>query len=312
MDPGETLAAVGLPVHAIADAENRIPFRAVCALLHEATLRTGLPHFPLLVAARWNLADLGIVGELVKSAATLGEALEVLSVYQQINSSGGAAILEVSAGTAGLGYAIYEPDAPHTHVMHEAVLALGVTLVRELVGPLWQPTEVLLTRRPPANDAPYRRHFRAPIRFDSDRSVLLFPRRDLEIAIRTADRVRFAALEALANAASRGSLPSQLRRALRLMLLQRIVSGDAAADMLAMHRRTLNRRLRACATTFQRELDRVRFDVACQLLATTHMPATEVAFALCYEDASSFIRAFRRWTGSTPARWRSEAARKSA
>lgn len=307
-DPAAALAAAGLAPDALDAVDARIPFRAACRLLHEAAVRSGRPHFPLLSGARWRIAHMGIVGELAASAATLGEALEVLAVYQRLNSGGGAVVLDVGDARAGLGYAIHEPDVPHAELVYEAVLAMGVALVRELVGPQWRPTEVLLARRQPAEAAPFRRLFRAPLRFDSDRSVLHFPRRDLARPIRSADPVRFATLEARANAAAPGSLPLQLRRALRLLMLQRVVSGDAAAGMLAMHRRTLNRRLRASGTTFQRELDRVRFDVACQLLTATGLTANEVAFALGYEDPSSFVRAFRRWTGSTPSRWRTASA----
>ena len=38
---------------------------------------------------------------------------------------------------------------------------------------------------------------------------------------------------------------------LRVRLLTQVASGDAMADMLAMHRRTLNRRLHAAGTTFR-------------------------------------------------------------
>lgn len=312
VNPAAVLAAAGLAPDALDDVDARVPFRAACRLVHEAVTRSGCAHFPLLSGARWRLAHMGMVGALSASAATLGEALEVLTVYQHLNSDGGAAVLEVGDTQAGLGYVIHEPDVPHADLVYEAVVAMAIALVRDLVGPRWRPTEVLLTRRRPADTAPFQRLFGALVRYDSDRSMLLFHRRDLDTAIRTADRTRFAALEAQANAAARGSLSSQLRRALRLLMFRRVVSGDAAAGMLAMHRRTLNRRLRALQTTFQHELDRVRFDVACQLLAATRLTANEIAFALCYEDPSSFVRAFRRWTGSTPARWRAQAGPKAA
>jgi AraC-like DNA-binding protein len=67
-----------------------------------------------------------------------------------------------------------------------------------------------------------------------------------------------------------------------------------------MHRRTLNRRLRAEGTTFQQLLDEVRFEAACQLLDTASTPITEIAVSLGYAETSAFSRAFRRWSGSTP------------
>ena len=44
-----------------------------------------------------------------------------------------------------------------------------------------------------------------------------------------------------------------------------------------MHRRTLNRRLEAQGTTFQKVLDEVRLEAARQLLDVTKLPLTEIA-----------------------------------
>jgi AraC-like DNA-binding protein len=78
--------------------------------------------------------------------------------------------------------------------------------------------------------------------------------------------------------------------------------------MLAMHRRTLNRRLKAEGTTFQQVLDNVRFTVARQLLSGSDVPLDDVAATLGYAGVNPFMRTFRRWTGTTPGRWRHEAA----
>jgi AraC-like DNA-binding protein len=72
-----------------------------------------------------------------------------------------------------------------------------------------------------------------------------------------------------------------------------------------MHRRTLNRRLRAQGTTLHRLVEETRFEIARQLVENTRIPLTEVAAILAYADASAFTRAFRRWTGTAPNRWRS-------
>jgi AraC-like DNA-binding protein len=93
-------------------------------------------------------------------------------------------------------------------------------------------------------------------------------------------------------------------RALRLTLLQGRNSGDEVAQMLAMHRRTLNRRLKASGTTFQAVLDEVRFEVARELLTDRAIALDDIAAALGYAGVSPFMRTFRRWTGTTPGQWR--------
>jgi AraC-like DNA-binding protein len=99
-------------------------------------------------------------------------------------------------------------------------------------------------------------------------------------------------------------LVGALRRFLRAALANGMVSGDQAAESLNLHRRTLSRRLRAQGTSFQRVLDGVRFEVACKLLAGTARPMSEVGARIGYAEPSAFGRAFRRWSGTTPLRWR--------
>ncbi len=58
--------------------------------------------------------------------------------------------------------------------------------------------------------------------------------------------------------------------------------------------------------TFQRVLDEVRFAMATELLAITDLPVGDIADALSYAAHASFVDAFRRWTGTSPSRWREE------
>ena len=76
------------------------------------------------------------------------------------------------------------------------------------------------------------------------------------------------------------------------------------ADQLHIHERTLNRRLQEEGSSFRRELEAVRYEVAKQLLADSEIPLSKIASALHYADATAFSRAFKRWSGTTPSRWR--------
>jgi AraC-like DNA-binding protein len=40
------------------------------------------------------------------------------------------------------------------------------------------------------------------------------------------------------------------------------------------------------------------------LLRKDHLPIAEVSYLVGYAEPSTFHRAFRRWTGQTPSRWR--------
>ena len=57
-------------------------------------------------------------------------------------------------------------------------------------------------------------------------------------------------------------------------------------------------------------MDEGRFEIARQMLEDSEMPVSQIAAMLDYADASAFTRAFRRWSGTTPARWRATPTRR--
>ena len=118
---------------------------------------------------------------------------------------------------------------------------------------------------------------------------------------------RLSALKARAHAIeaqATGDLPAQVRRMLRRQLLSGRASMHHVAAELAMHRRTLDRKLKPHAIIFQALVDEVRYEVARQLLSDTTLPMITIAHSLGFAEASTFTRAFRRWSGMPPTRWR--------
>ena len=79
-----------------------------------------------------------------------------------------------------LGYAIYQRGMPGSAQVHDATMAIAFNIMRTLCGPTWRPTEVRFAHRQPPDVQAYRRFFRAPLRFDTDRTEVGFPRRWLD------------------------------------------------------------------------------------------------------------------------------------
>jgi len=163
---------------------------------------------------------------------------------------------------------------------------------------------VLLPHLRPADVTPYRAHFHVVPRFDADVAALRFSPSWLLKSIAGADPRLFQAAMRRIERLRRDDLVPRVMRALRLLMLSGHVSGEDTARMLSMHRRTLNRRLKAQGTTFQGVLDRVRLEAARQLLESTRLPLDGIAASLGYASVSPFMRSFRRWTGTTPGQWR--------
>ena len=64
---------------------------------------------------------------------------------------------------------------------------------------------------------------------------------------------------------------------------------------------------RARGQTFQGLVDETRRALALQAVAQSRRPLADIAQFLGFAEVSTFYRAFRRWTGLPPARWRRQA-----
>ena len=106
------------------------------------------------------------------------------------------------------------------------------------------------------------------------------------------------------------SLPAEACLAARLrgLLSTKLASGQPDLELLAARLgfspRTLQRRLQAQGTSFLEVVDDFRREMAASLLDNRQLAIKEVAFLLGYGDLSSFYRAFRRWHGTSPQRYR--------
>ena len=107
------------------------------------------------------------------------------------------------------------------------------------------------------------------------------------------------------------NFPDTLRMVLRKKLLIGDCSMDSVAQLLGMHRRTLDRRLQRHGVQYRELFESVQADLARQLLVDTTMQVQDVAEALRFSNAANFATAFRRWTGVTPGEFRRHMKRKT-
>jgi AraC-like DNA-binding protein len=303
-DPESIFRDAGLDPTVLAAPGNRISYDSLLRTMQLTAERTGCPHFGLIVGQSWQLADLGLLGEIMRNSPRVESALQQLVLHQHINSDGTLAFMVQRGATVDLGYAAYADFPASMLHMYDAVMAAATNFMRELCGPNWNPASVLLQHSSPDDVAPYHRFFKAPVYFDSDICALRFHSSWLEQPLRGADETALLAAEARAIAAGRPAFSDSARRSLRTLLIYGRTSGADLALSLAVHRRTLDRMLAVEGTTFQQVLDEVRLSVARELLLQSRLAILEIAPALGFKDQVAFFRAFRRWTGTTPGAWR--------
>jgi AraC-like DNA-binding protein len=307
VNPRQVLSQAGFDAGLFDDPDNVISFTARGRLMAHCVARTGCQHFGLLVGQRGGLHSLGLVGLLVKYSPDVGTALKNLVRYLHLLFRGAAPTLQAEGGEAILGYQIYQRGAQANDQVGDGAAAVIFNILRELCGPDWKPTEAWFAHRKPEDVEPFRRFFGVLLRFDAEQNAIVFssswlkrPLPEVHPDVRRLVQKQIDALEAQHG----DDFPEQVRAVLRAALATGDATAERVAALFSMHHRTLNRRLNAYGIGYQELVDETRFEMARQMLNDSDLAISEIAMTLHYADARSFIRAFRRWSDATPARWR--------
>ena len=307
---GVSLAAVlegtGITAEAIRP-DSFLPYAAFLAILDSASRLTGRDDIGLILGRRQTLAALGPLGQVLRHAATLGEAISEFAAFQARNSTGGAVYLMRAEGDVILGYGVYDASARISSRIYDLVLAVGCTLIAELTGGAEGPEEILVSRAAPADPAPYQRLARCPVRFGQNQTGLLLRASALAFPLPTAQRdLHDQALARLLTDQAGGAMPrsAHVRHLMRPSLLMGTAGMTEVARHLGLHPRALRRQLQREGTAFETIKDEVRHAAARELLRLGDLSIADISATLDYASPSAFVHAFRRWSGTSPGRWR--------
>ena len=289
------------------DTENRLPYVSCSRLLADCVKVTGCDHFGLLLGQMAGPSYLGVAGFLASTASTVGQALQALVENLDLHDEGGACSLQIEDEYCRLSFSIHEPGVSAIAQIHDMSVVIMCEIMRAWCGREWNASQVHLLRKKPRDPAPHIRYFRTAVLFDAQYCGIVFPNHNLQLKPPAADEFLHQHLEqeaCLLHQMQHQEIMEMLPAVLQRCLLQDQCKARDIADAFGIQERTLHRRLKSAGTSFRHELDSVRQSLSIQLLNVSDLPVYDIATSLGYADSSGFIRAFRRWTGSSPASWR--------
>jgi len=309
-DPEALFDEAGIDIALCKDPDNIISYASRGRLLEACVKRTGCEHLGLLLGEAGTLSSFGLIGHLAQQETTVGAALETLQRYFHLHAQGARIKTSVQGGLARLSYHVYEPMVEATFQVEDGAMAWGFNILKQLCGDGFRLSNVFFIHRAPRNVQPYEKFFRAPLSFDSEHEGLYFDARllDKPLESQNPDLQRLLVKEVKRiQSTYHDDFLHHLKRVLHSVLWVRPASAEELAALFSMSSRTLKRRLREYGTSYREVSDEVKCQIACEVLRDSRMQLTDLTGLLHYHDASSFIKAFKRWTGQTPAQWRIEA-----
>lgn len=306
VDGSNWFSGLGLTPRQLLDPRVKVSYHQARTILLRALDSLDQPGLGLLVGSSERLGSFGLLGLLMMTSATFGEAMrQGIAKHEVCGSLLDMGFEELPGEDVALTLWPRFDDPQLQPFLCEEAISSSLMIAGELLGPGFRLKRVELTYSAPAHVALYRSILKTPVRFGARHNRAVIDARWLEQPLSGANPlVARQALELCQaqlqhNRRSKHEVVAAVEGWLRNRVEQQPRIGEVALA-LNLSERSLRRKLATAGHAFREILDGVRTERALELLRGGSMPVMEVADAVGFSDAREFRRAFKRWTGISP------------
>lgn len=303
------LASVGLDPDADIDPGVMLVDTVYYDLLEKIAEQTDVTAVPLSAARLLSPDDYGALGLAWKAAPTLMGSFARIERYARLWTS----VVEYELRPANNGtLLILHRSGPRRlgmRLSNEATLASAVSISRQVCPVPFAPLEVHFQHDAPKTRAHHEAYFGCPVTFGSDLDALLISQQALAQPNILGDEgiTRFLLShldQELEGIGDEETLEGQAKDAVARSLSEGMPKMADVARGLGMSARSFHRRLAEHGLSFQTLAETTRREISMGMLREDRHSLSEIAFLAGFSEQSAFTRAFKRWTGRTPAQFR--------
>ncbi len=299
------LRKFGLDASVVDNDEARVPLEAyldlmsaVARALNDEFLGYGAAPVKL---GTWQMACLSSV-----HPGSIGHAIGRMCRFYRLIECGLRAQLVIEGDEAVIEFVRCKTGPELDLYAYERVMGAARCFLTWLMKGPFTLRGVALPHQRPAHAAEHRWLFLgAEVAYGCPRASLRFDRAILDAPIQRdeceLDQLLMNPIDQLLIAVSTESAWASRIRELVSRELPWLPEFEDIAARLSIHPQALRRRLAQEGLSFNDIKNQVRYNIAEYYLSKQALSVEEVAFRSGFSEASSFIRAFRRWAGTTPA-----------
>jgi AraC-like DNA-binding protein len=194
--------------------------------------------------------------------------------------------------------------------VYDCILVSNLRFFRHLTADAFKPLKVSLTRSAPQNTTEHEQVFGCPIEFSAQDNRVFFDPEILYLSSLHADPNMLILHEKMADEQIQQIEKQALLVEARRIIGEQLENGSVSLEMLSERLGMKVSRLRAhfaeLDTSFNQVLSDYRFELAKKLLTRTEETIDQIVYLTGFSEPSTFYRAFKRWTGSTPIVYREQ------
>lgn len=292
-----------------------VSLRAATHLLEASAALTGLGDFGLRMSSHQSIDVLGPLSLAIRNAPTVREALNDVIRYLFVQSPGIIVSVDEHTSkvqnTVAVSVEVRLSGRVVTRQNSDLCLADAHNFLRLFAGDNYELRAVSLSHQPIASRAVYERFFGARLLEEPSTATLYISRKTLGAKVQGANAsFRQVAEDYIFRhfGVAEQSAAERVRLVLRRTLGTSACDKPSVAALLALHPRTLQRRLAEEGSSFGAIKDEVRKQLALEYLRGTSMAIGQIALMLGFPAQSALTRACRLWFGVTPLELRAERA----
>ena len=305
------LAEVGLSTTDLDDPDAYLDRGAVVALLDLSAGRFECPDFGMRLAGVQDINILGALSFAIRNASDLRDAWQTAARHVSYHAPDTDFCME-PCGDGCHRFVFGLGERAHASQAMELTAGLFSRITMHLTGGAVRPKRFTLAHPRIATPDVYKEHLGAEPDFDEEMSAAVLTQAELNFPLKSANSQLKSIVERYLDAHApheEHPIERRVHQALaRLIRSEGRVSIEDVADMMRMHPRTLQRRLKECGASFERIRDTVRREQAEAYLADPRIPIAHVALLLGYANQAVLTRSTSRWFGKTPLAFRRGAA----
>lgn len=313
---GQLVRAAGLEPAQLVDPDARLPRVDVYRLCERALDLTGDPALGLHCGERLSGAIFGPLSNLVAHAATLREGLASLArFFRLISDEASYAIVERESEVTVRSLQL---TGASPRVQRFAAELMTVRFLQHLrcFGADAQPERVCFAFPAPSYRDEYTRIFGGAVRFEQPFSGMVFGRGLLSRPALDKDEDLHETMKAVAERrlmllTQRTPYALRVRELLVRQGLPLCTEMSGVAQALGLSVRSLRRRLAEEGKPYGEVVHEALAIIAKQLLEDRRRTIQAVGFEMGFSNPSTFHRAFKRWTGTTPGGYRDAQRRRA-
>jgi len=262
----------------------------------------GFHHGQQFEAGRW-----GVLGMIAATSQSFQAAIEAQYRFQSLSGNMGAPLQSCEGDITVLQWV---PAYNCSYHLAEQVVTGLVSLARELTNEIdYAPNAVHFTHHCHGKNTAYTGYFKCPVYFNSTFNGLEIDNELLQVPLRKSDaethKVLIDHASSLLEEQTFTSPLEVIKDYVVKTLPSHVPDIEEVSKYLNLSVRSTQRKLNEYGTSYSQVLDAIRKELALTYLRQTQNSVLYVSERLGFSEQSAFQRAFKRWTGNTPKRYRS-------